>query len=100
MNKEKKQFNYDNNKYIITEYLGIDRDTFIKQFNTSLFNDIYYIINKYKEDKRNIEYMLESNYRLGYVGNKFIPSNKLTEMYKDIKFIENRNGIIVYSQKI
>lgn len=96
MNNEKRQFNYDNIEYIITEYLGIDKDTFIEFFDTRLFNDIHYIIDKYKEDKRNIEYMLESDYRLGYASDKFTSSNKLTEMYKDIKFIENRNGIIIY----
>lgn len=99
MNKDKKQFDYNNKEYIITEYLGIDKDTFKEFFDTSIFNDINNIINDYKEDKRNIEYMLESDFRVGYASDNFTYSNDITKMYKDIKFIKNVNGIIVYEEK-
>lgn len=78
---------FDSNKMftIIRQYLGICEECLKEFFNEKqLTSDILYIIHKYKNDKRDIQYILESDIMYAY------------DKEEDIKILENVNGIIVY----
>ena len=84
-----KHLNYKNIDYIIKEYLGLS-DEYISLIDIDMLKqDIKYIINKYS----NIDYMLASDFELGFASDNFDRNNKT---YKDIIVLENKNGIIVY----
>jgi hypothetical protein len=88
MNRDKKQFDKYKIGYIITEYLGCDRDFIIEnlKFISEVIQDVFDIIDKYKEDTRNIEYIFSADYEEG----------RASDDYSRINFIEDYNGICVY----
>ena len=66
------------------EYLGLDTE-YLKMINEKqLEKDILTTIDKYKNDTRKVEYILESDLRYAY------------DNEEDIRVLENINGIIVY----
>ena len=74
---------------ILFEYLGIHKEDFDIFFNKEqLEKDINFIIDKYANDTRKIQYILESDIQYAY------------DNEKDIRIIENVNGIIVYEDLI
>ena len=86
-----KHLNYKNIDYIIKEYLGLS-DEYLSMIDIDMLKqDIKYIINKYS----NIDYMLESDFELGFASDNFDRNNRT---YKDIIVLENKNGIIVYKK--
>lgn len=87
----KRHLNYKNIDYIIKEYLGLS-DEYLSMIDSDMLKqDIKYIINKYG----NIDYILESDFELGYASDNFDRNNRT---YKDIIVLENKNGIIVYKK--
>lgn len=79
-----KHLNYKNIDYIIREYLGLSEE-YIKMIDIDILKqDIKYIINKYID----IDYMLESDFELGFA----------SDNYNNIEVLENKNGIIVYKK--
>lgn len=87
-NKNKMQFNKDNMNEIIREYLGISNE-YLKYFNIAeLEHNIIMIIDKYINDKRDIEYILESDIMYA------------SDNEKDIQVLEMINGIVVYENLI
>ena len=90
----KRHLDYGELDYIITEYLGLSEE-YLELVDIDIIkNDIKYIINKYKND--NIEYILISDFEVGYVSDNF---DYQTQTYSDINVLENVNGIIVYKHK-
>lgn len=86
-----RHLNYKNMDYIIKEYLGLS-DEYINMIDIDMLKqDIKYIISKYS----NVDYMLESDFELGFASDNF---NKDNRTYKDIIVLENKNGIIVYKK--
>ena len=86
-----KHLNYKNIDYIIKEYLGLS-DEYLAMLDVDMLKqDIAYIINKYND----IDYMLESDFELGFASDNFDRNNRT---YKDIIVLENKNGIIVYKK--
>ena len=96
--------NKDKINYIIKDYLGCE-DSYILdnlEFIGQIVNNIYYIINKYKNDKRNIQYIFECDYMDGRASdniNEDLEEFSIEKLYNDLKYIENVNGIIVYEVK-
>ena len=87
----KRHLNYKNIDYIIKEYLGLS-DEYLSMIDSDMLKqDIKYIINKYG----NIDYILESDFDLGYASDNFDRNNRT---YKDIIVLENKNGIVVYKK--
>lgn len=74
--------------YICKEYLGIEDDYILSNldFIYDVIKSVYSIIDKYKNDKRNIQYIFECDYEEGRAG-------------ENTNFIENVNGIVVYEAK-
>ena len=92
------RFDYNNVDKIIKEYLGVseDNDTIdLKQ----LKKDIKKVCEKYSA--QNVEYILESDYVFGYAGDtyEYDTTYPLGVNYKDIEFVDNINGIVVYKKK-
>lgn len=80
----KRHLDYKNIDYIIKEYLGLS-DEYISLIDIDILKqDIKYIINKYN----NVDYMLESDFELGFA----------SDDYNNIKVLENKNGIIIYKK--
>lgn len=80
-----RHLNYKNIDYIIKEYLGLS-DEYISLIDIDVLKqDIKYIINKYN----NVDYMLESDFELGFA----------SDDYNNIKVLENKNGIIIYKKE-
>jgi len=94
-------FNKDRINYIVKEYLGCDNDYILDNldFIYQVIDTVYYIIDKYKNDKRNIQYIFESDYIEGRASDN-INNNweNIEDIYTDLKYIENVNGIIVYEE--
>lgn len=87
----KRHLNYKNIDYIIKEYLGLS-DEYLSMIDIDMLKqDIKYIINKYG----NIDYILESDFDLGYASDNF---DRISRTYKDIIVLENKNGIVVYKK--
>ena len=87
----KRHLNYKNIDYIIKEYLGLS-DEYLSMIDSDMLKqDIKYIINKYS----NIDYILESDFDLGFASDNFDRNNRT---YKDIIVLENKNGIVVYKK--
>ena len=91
MNRDKKQFDKDKIGYIITEYLGCDRDFIVEnlKFISEIMQDVFDIIDKYREDTRNIEYIFMSDFQ----------ENRASDDYSKIRLLEDFNGIYVYEIK-
>ena len=86
-----KHLDYNNMNYIIKEYLGLS-DEYLSMIDIDMLKqDIAYIINKYND----IDYMLESDFELGFASDNFDRNNRT---YKDIIVLENKNGIIIYKK--
>lgn len=91
---DKRHFNKNEITYILYEYLGINKEMESIYFNMEqLKKDIEYIISMYKNDNRHIEYMLESDFELGFASDNF---DRNIGKYTDIDILENKNGIIIY----
>ena len=77
--------------YIVKSYLGCENEYILDnlEFIYNVIDNVYKIIDKYKNDERNIQYIFMSDYEEG----------RASDNYDNIKFLEDFSGIYVYEVK-